>query len=160
MRRTSYAPPTRPEQILLLTWETYHDDEWIQEWGRANTDVHAVRIGSVDELFSQPFSGAVEPDILYIETGSLSRFKDAGLIKGLDISRLPNATNVSPSLPWKDFTTIGGETVAIAQLGHAALDVQCRRGHRAEAGKLGDALGGEVQGPGEHVRRLHDHASR
>jgi len=107
-------PANASEQILLLTWETYHDDEWIQEWGRANdTDVQAVRIGSVDELYSQPFSGAVQPDILYIETGSLSRFKDAGLIKGLDLSKLPNAVNVSPNLPWKDFTRVGGETVAI-----------------------------------------------
>src|SRR3954469_17968885 len=38
------------ETITLLTWETYHDDAWVEEWGKANnTEVKAVRIGSVDE---------------------------------------------------------------------------------------------------------------
>lgn len=107
-------PANAAEQILLLTWETYHDDEWIQEWGKANdTEVRAVRIGSEDELFSQPFSGAVQPDILYVETGSLFRFKEAGLIKGMDVSKLPNAANISKNLAWKDFTTVGGETVGV-----------------------------------------------
>lgn len=107
-------PANAAEQILLLTWETYHDEEWIQEWGRANkTEVRAVRIGSVDELFSQPFSGAVKPDVLYIETGSLPRFKEAGLIKGMDISKMPNIANISPNLDWKKFTNVGGEVVGV-----------------------------------------------
>jgi spermidine/putrescine transport system substrate-binding protein len=107
-------PAIAAEQILLLTWETYHDDDWIQEWSRANnTEVRAVRIGSVDELFSQPFSGAVKPDILYIETGSLPRFKEAGLIKGMDISKMPNIANISPNLDWKKFTDVDGEVVGV-----------------------------------------------
>lgn len=107
-------PAQAAESILLLTWETYHDDEWIEEWGRANnTEVHAVRIGSVDELFSQPNSGAVQPDVMYIETGSLPRFKDAGLIKAIDVSQLPHAANISPNLDWKQYTQVGGEIVGV-----------------------------------------------
>ncbi|MDF2997785.1 MAG: extracellular solute-binding protein [Xanthobacteraceae bacterium] len=102
------------ETITLLTWETYHDDPWIEEWGKANnTQVKAVRIGSVDELFSQPFSGAVKPDIMYIETGSLPRFKAAGLITDIDVSKVPNAANITSQLDWKKFTNVGGSTVAI-----------------------------------------------
>jgi spermidine/putrescine transport system substrate-binding protein len=102
------------ETITLLTWETYHDDPWIEEWGKANnTQVKAVRIGSVDELFSQPFSGAVKPDIMYIETGSLPRFKTAGLITEIDVSKVPNAANITPQLDWKKYTNVGGSTVGI-----------------------------------------------
>lgn len=107
-------PANASEQILLLTWETYHDDDWIQEWGRANdTEVRAVRIGSEDELYSQPFSGAIQPDVLYVETGSLSRFKGAGLIKKIDVSKLPNASNISSHLPWQKFTTVDNELVGV-----------------------------------------------
>jgi spermidine/putrescine transport system substrate-binding protein len=107
-------PAQAAETITLLTWETYHDDEWIAEWGKANnTEVQAVRIGSVDELFSQPFSGAVQPDILYIETGSLPRFAEAGLIKPIDVSKVANTANISPSLDWKKYTGVDGATMGI-----------------------------------------------
>lgn len=102
------------EQITLLTWETYHDEPWVKEWGAANNcQVKVVTIGSVDELFSQPFSGAVEPDVMYIETGSLPRFKEAGLITPFDVSKVPNAANITPKLDWKPFTTVGGEIVGV-----------------------------------------------
>jgi spermidine/putrescine transport system substrate-binding protein len=102
------------ETITLLTWETYHDDDWIAEWGRANnTEVKAVRIGSEDELFSQANSGAVQADILYVETGSLPRFKDAGLITKIDPSMVANAKNISPTLDWKKYTDVGGEVMGI-----------------------------------------------
>lgn len=102
------------EEITLLTWETYHDAAWVKEWGDANNcKVNAITIGSVDELFSQPFSGAVQPDVMYIETGSLPRFKEAGLITPFDISKLPNAANISPRLDWKKYTTVDGELMAV-----------------------------------------------
>ncbi|MDQ0390256.1 extracellular solute-binding protein [Labrys monachus] len=107
-------PAQAAETITLLTWETYHDDDWIAEWGKANnTEVRAVRIGSEDELFSQAFSGAVQADILYIETGSLPRFKNAGLIKAIDPSAVANIKNISPALDWKKYTNVGGEIMGI-----------------------------------------------
>ena len=110
LMRTSWAAET----ITLLTWETYHDDPWIEEWSKANnTEVKAIRIGSVDELFSKPFSGAVKPDVLYIETGSLPRFKEAGLIVPMDVGQMSNTSNISPHLDWKKFTTIDGGVVAV-----------------------------------------------
>ncbi|MGO7133522.1 extracellular solute-binding protein [Rhizobium leguminosarum] len=107
-------PSFAAETITLLTWETYHDDEWIAEWGKANgAEVKAVRIGSEDELFSQAASGAVKADILYVETGSLPRFKDAGLIKTIDPAAIPNNANISPTLDWKKYTDVGGEVMGV-----------------------------------------------
>lgn len=102
------------ETITLLTWETYHDDPWIEEWGKANNvEVKAIRIGSEDELFSKPFSGAVKPDVLYVETGSLRRFKDGGLIVPMDVGKMPNTSNISPNLDWKKFTTLDGGILGV-----------------------------------------------
>ncbi|BCH67874.1 extracellular solute-binding protein [Agrobacterium vitis] len=107
-------PAQAAETITLLTWETYHDDDWIAEWGMANnTDVKAVRIGSEDELFSQAFSGAVHADVLYVETGSLPRFKEANLIAKIDPAAMANTANISPSLDWKKYVGVGGETMGI-----------------------------------------------
>lgn len=107
-------PAIADDTITLLTWETYHDDPWIEQWGKENnTKVQAVRIGSEDELFSQPFSGAIQPDVMYIETGSLPRFKDAGLIVDFDLSQLPNARNITPKLDWKKYTNVGGKVAAV-----------------------------------------------
>jgi spermidine/putrescine transport system substrate-binding protein len=107
-------PAIADDTITLLTWETYHDDPWIEQWGKENnTKGQAVRIGSEDELFSQPFSGAIQPDVMYIETGSLPRFKDAGLIVDFDLSQLPNARNITPQLDWKKYTNVGGKVAAV-----------------------------------------------
>ncbi|WP_428032136.1 extracellular solute-binding protein [Ancylobacter sp.] len=108
--RRAYAQ----DPIVLLTWETYHDPAWCKEWSEANgVEVKPVVIGSVDELFSQPFSGAVQPDIMYIETGSLPRFKEAGLIVPFDTSKVPNIKNITPNLAWKKYTDVGGEVVGV-----------------------------------------------
>lgn len=109
LRRAYAADP-----IVLLTWETYHDPAWCKEWSDQNgVEVKPVVIGSVDELFSQPFSGAVQPDIMYIETGSLPRFKEAGLITKFDTSKVPNIANITPKLEWKKYTAVGGDVVAV-----------------------------------------------
>ena len=102
------------ETITLLTWETYHDDAWVEEWGKANnTEVKAVRIGSEDELFSQPFSGAIQPDILYVEIGSLPRFKAGNVIKEIDVSKVANASTITSKLDWKAYTNVDGQTMGI-----------------------------------------------
>ncbi|HEY0292656.1 MAG TPA: extracellular solute-binding protein [Hansschlegelia sp.] len=107
-------PAMADDTIVLLTWETYHDDPWIEEWSKANnTKVQAIRIGSEDELFQQPFSGAVQPDVMYIETGSLPRFKAGGLIVDFDVSQLPNAKNITPKLDWKKYASIDGKVQAV-----------------------------------------------
>ncbi|MET0314971.1 MAG: extracellular solute-binding protein, partial [Hansschlegelia sp.] len=107
-------PAMADDTIVLLTWETYHDDPWIEEWSKANgVKVQAIRIGSENELFQQPFSGAVQPDVMYIETGSLPRFRAGGLIVDFDVSQLPNAKNITPKLDWKKYASLDGKVAAV-----------------------------------------------
>jgi spermidine/putrescine transport system substrate-binding protein len=96
-------------EITILTWETYHDDPWIQEYTqKTGVKVNAVRAGSVDEMYAQTRSGAIKPDILYADTGSVPRYKDAGLIEKLDATKVPNRSRISPSMGWEKRLTIDG----------------------------------------------------
>jgi spermidine/putrescine transport system substrate-binding protein len=101
-------------EITIFTWETYHEDPWIAEWTKkTGIPVKVVRTGSVDEMFAQTQSGAIQADIIYIDSGSLKRYKDANLIAPIDPSRVPNAGNVTAGLKWQERNSIDGRTWAI-----------------------------------------------
>lgn len=97
-------------EITIFTWETYHDDPWIAEYTAATgVKVNVIRTGSVDEMYAQTRSGAIEADILYFDTGSVPRYIDAGLIAPFDQSKVPNASMISPSMDWVNRLTVGGK---------------------------------------------------
>lgn len=98
------------KEITILTWETYHEDPWVAEWTqKTGIPVKVVRTGSVDELFAQTQSGAIEADIVYVDSGSLKRYKDAGLIAPFDASKVPNVGNVTAGLKWQERNAIDGQ---------------------------------------------------
>jgi spermidine/putrescine transport system substrate-binding protein len=97
-------------EVTLFTWETYHEDPWIAEYEAATgVKINVIRTGSVDEMYAQTRSGAVEADILYFDTGSIPRYKDAGLIEVFDASQVPNSAMVSPSMDWENKSTVDGQ---------------------------------------------------
>jgi spermidine/putrescine transport system substrate-binding protein len=96
-------------EITILTWETYHDDPWIAEYtAKTGVKVNVVRAGSVDEMYAQVRSGSIKADIVYIDTGSVPRYKDAGLVEKLDAAKVPNQSKVSSSMGWQSKLTIDG----------------------------------------------------
>jgi spermidine/putrescine transport system substrate-binding protein len=111
---TSLARPRRAladeEALTIFTWETYHEDPWIAEWTKASgIPVKVVRTGSVDEMFAQVRSGAIQADILYFDSGSFKRYKEAALIAPLDPGRIANAGNVTPGLKWQERNALDGK---------------------------------------------------
>src|SRR5262245_3566671 len=49
------------KELTVFTWETYHDDPWIAEYtAKTGVKINVVRTGSVDEMFAQASSGAVQ----------------------------------------------------------------------------------------------------
>lgn len=97
-------------EITIFTWETYHDDPWIAEYTeKTGVTVNVVRTGSVDEMFAQASSGAVQADIIYFDTSSVPRYLAADLIAPLDASRLTNAGNITGELDWVSMLTIDGK---------------------------------------------------
>lgn len=96
-------------EITLYTWETYHDDPWIAEYTeRTGVKIKAVRSGSIDEMMATVQSGAISPDVIYFDTGTANRFKQAGLIAPFDASQVTNKSNISPSMDWESRATIDG----------------------------------------------------
>lgn len=103
-------PAAAAEEITIFTWETYHEDAWIAEWTKkTGIAVKVVRTGSVDEMFAQTQSGAIQADILYFDSGSFERYKEAGLISPFDASKVPNAGNVTAGLKWEERNSIDGK---------------------------------------------------
>lgn len=102
------------KEITLLTWETYQDDPWLAEYTKkTEVAVSAVRSGSIDEMFATVQSGAISPDVIYFDTGTAHRFKNAGLITPFDASRVPNSSNIDPTMDWKSQAMIDGVLYAL-----------------------------------------------
>lgn len=102
------------EPITIFTWETYHDEAWVKEWSaKTGIEVNVVTTGSVDEMFAQTQSGAIQSDILFFDSGSFKRYNEAGLIVPLDESKLSNAGNVSEGLKWRERNAIDGKVYGI-----------------------------------------------
>lgn len=92
------------DKVVIQTFETYHEDHWIAAFTeQTGIPVEVIRVGSVDEMFSLPQSGATTPDIVFIDSGTLTRFVDADLLAPIDPAKLKNAGNISPSLKWQEF---------------------------------------------------------
>jgi len=101
-------------EITLLTWETYQDDPWLVEYTqKTGVKVRAVRAGSIDEMFATVQSGAITPDVIYFDTGTATRFKNAGLIAPFDASQVPNKSNIAASMDWEAKATIDGALYAL-----------------------------------------------
>ena len=109
---TSFAPSVAraADTVTILTWETYHDDAWVAEFTeRTGIPVDVIRAGSVDEMFAQTRSGAITPDVVFVDTSSTPRYLAADLLAPFEPDRLENAGNIDASLSWREFNTLQGE---------------------------------------------------
>jgi spermidine/putrescine transport system substrate-binding protein len=102
------------KDITLLTWETYQDDPWIEEYTKkTGVKVNAVRSGSIDEMFATVQSGSITPDVIYFDTGTAHRFKNSNLIVPFDASQVPNKSNIDDTMDWMPKATIDGALYAL-----------------------------------------------
>ena len=108
------SPARAAEEINIFTWETYHEDAWVAEWSKSTgVKVNVVRTGSVDEMYAQTRSGAVQADILYFDSGSIRRYIQANLIKPMDLAKVPNASNISTGLQFEKRNSVNGKLYAL-----------------------------------------------
>jgi spermidine/putrescine transport system substrate-binding protein len=100
--------------LNILSWETYHDDPWIKQAEKdLGLDINVERVGSVDELFAKARAGTVPWDLYLVDSGSIERYKGAGLISPVDRSKLTNLSHVNPALPFMKFNRIKGKLWAV-----------------------------------------------
>jgi len=97
-------------ELRFLGWEGYADDDWVAEFKKTyDADVSVVYIGSNDEMFAKmKGSDGADYDVMTVNTGELVRYVDLGLVKPLDLSRVPNRAN--QLLGFQDLAKVPGVT--------------------------------------------------
>jgi spermidine/putrescine transport system substrate-binding protein len=102
------------EEITIYTWETYQDDPWLEEYRKkTGVKVNAIVTGSSDEMYAKTRSGAVDPDIIYFDIGTIPRYLKAGLIAPIDVSKVTNAKNITPGIDWQRRCIVDGKVYAV-----------------------------------------------
>lgn len=94
------ASPARAagKELRMFTWEGYADADWVKEFeAKQSCKVNVAYAGSVDEMFAK-MSGSkgADFDIVAVDTSSIPRYIAAGLLKPLDVAKIPNAANLMP----------------------------------------------------------------
>lgn len=101
-------------KITLLSWETYSDKPWLQEYSKASgIAVEAIIVGSGDELFAKLQSGAVKPDLCYFDAGLIERFSKANLIAPANAALVKNIKMITPGLDWEKKNTFNDHLYGI-----------------------------------------------
>jgi spermidine/putrescine-binding protein len=91
------------KELRMFTWEGYADAAWVKEFeAKHSCKVNAAYAGSVDEMFAK-MSGSkgADFDIVAVDTSSIPRYIDAGLLAPIDMAKIPAAANLMP-----DFTAV------------------------------------------------------
>ena len=102
-------PRAADDEITIFTWETYHEPPWVEAYQESRgVTVNVVETGSVDEMYAKTRSGAIEPDLVFIDSGSVPRYVNAGLIVPFDASKVPNSVNVGLG-GWQEMNSLDGE---------------------------------------------------
>ncbi len=93
-------------KITLLTWETYDDKPWLDEYAKASgVTVDAINVGSGDEMFAKVQSGSVKADVCYFDSGLIERFSKANLIAPANAALVKNTKMITPGLDWEKKNT-------------------------------------------------------
>jgi len=102
------------DEVTIVTWETYHEDDQIQEWSqKTGIKVNVIVAASNDEIYAGAISGAIPADIFFIETGQIQNWYQASLITPIDLDQLPEAANISPGLQYQSRNAIDGKIYGV-----------------------------------------------
>ena len=87
------------EQLRLLVWEGYADDDWVKEFEKKfDAKVSVVYLTSDDEMWTKlKGTDGADYDLFSVNTGDLKKFIDAGLAIPYDLTKLPNRENQLPA---------------------------------------------------------------
>ncbi|MBM3517210.1 MAG: extracellular solute-binding protein [Alphaproteobacteria bacterium] len=102
------------DEITVFTWETYHEPPWVEAYtAKTGVKVNIVNTGSVDEMYSKTRSGAIEADLILVDSGSVSRYVKAGLLAPFDAAKVANVGNITASLDWKGINSVDGQLYGV-----------------------------------------------
>ena len=102
------TPAHAKEELRVLAWQGYADDDWVKEFEKENNvDVKVVFIGSDDEIWAKiKGSEGKDFDLFAVNTGQLQRYIDINLVTPYDLAGLPNQKQTLPL--FNDLTKVQG----------------------------------------------------
>jgi putative spermidine/putrescine transport system substrate-binding protein/spermidine/putrescine transport system substrate-binding protein len=105
------APPT----LSLLVWEGYADPSFIQGFeAQCQCKVSAAYMGSSDELVAKLRGGAASNyDVISPSSDVATSLSRSGLVAPLDLTRVPNYTQLSPTLTQKPLVRQDGKVYGV-----------------------------------------------
>jgi spermidine/putrescine-binding protein len=105
------APPT----LSLLVWEGYADPSFIQGFeAKCQCKVTAAYMGSSDELMAKLRGGASSNyDVISPSSDVATMLSRSGLVAPLDLSKVPNYSQLSPSLTSRPLVKQDGKVYGV-----------------------------------------------
>jgi spermidine/putrescine-binding protein len=102
------------ETINLLTWETYDEPEWLEEFEKeTGITVHSTNVGSPAEMFSKVKANPGQYDIVLNTAGWFPQYVDGDLLEPIDESKAPEMKNIKLGFDWRSATEVDGKLYGI-----------------------------------------------
>jgi spermidine/putrescine transport system substrate-binding protein len=102
------------ETINVLTWETYDEPEWIQEFEQeTGIKVNATNVGSPAEMFSKVKANPSQYDIILNTAGWFPQYVESELLEPIDTSKVTEMKNIKLGFPWEEATTVDGKLYGV-----------------------------------------------
>jgi spermidine/putrescine-binding protein len=102
------------ETINLLTWETYDEPEWLEEFEEeTGIKVNSSNVGSPAEMFSKVKANPGQYDIVLNTAGWFPQYVSDGLLVPINESKVTSMKNIKLGFNWRSSTTVNGKLYGV-----------------------------------------------
>jgi spermidine/putrescine-binding protein len=102
------------ESINLLTWETYDEPEWLEEFEEeTGITVKSTNVGSPAEMFSKVKANPGQFDIVLNTAGWFPQYVSDGLLEPIDESKVTEMKNIKLGFDWRGSTEVDGKLYGV-----------------------------------------------
>lgn len=96
-----------PNTLNVLSWETYHDTAWLDEFTEeTGITVNVVNVGSADEMFAKIKANPNQFDIALVTSGWFDNYKNADLLEPIDAGKIE--AEPDPGFDWQSVASSEG----------------------------------------------------
>jgi spermidine/putrescine-binding protein len=97
------------QTLNVLTWETYHDQAWLDEFtDESGIKVNVVNVGSADEMFAKVRSSPGQFDLALVTSGWYDNYANADLLEPIDESRVEALDQMKLGFDWRGAASSDG----------------------------------------------------
>lgn len=125
-------------ELRIICFQGYAEPQWVKPFEKKyNCKVKVSYGGTVAEIFTKAAAGGINYDVVSIDSGSIRRYFDAGLIQPIDVSKLDNIDKVAAYFRESGYNIINGKIFHIPMCWGYNVPVY----NKGMVGKLPDTWG-------------------